>query len=705
MAGGVSRSWGKRGAHFAPIVAHSHSLPYTGFMAKHRAKAFPPAPPPQPSALTTRAEQVADAGPTLPPFATDPLDAYDMLKHDVYCRRKIVWDIYRSNEDAQSIKSAIVGALADSEIIITSTKPASQQTNADRDEAKRLMRVINNAMGRRGGALEFINGFVDGFLGCVTGAMVENVYDRNGDVVEIGIIDPMCTRPYYWDGFTYIYDIEGREVPVGYLEPKGITFRGRGGFYTSLPAGLYYQATYGALGRGAWIVGRPLAEENLQTLTLGTALNQFLRKSVYGLDAAQVMVMSFVDTPLFLEQVRQRKEALKNKPSNPDERGNVLVVTQNNPDKKAEIEMVNLRGVPEGVPLLDIMDMISAKTAKGFGVKASRTATLNDKARYAGSGSQAAQQESDEWGLATAKNSLLSYYQNYLLDGKPFTAKIMGTDDPKSYARAAYEQTVSQTASQLFQIYSNKPEVLEEFLVTRGVTPPSSVGAIAVTQSAMKATSDDEQVVDDSVELCAQDIGGLWLSFIQNDIPRVIDRYGVNEPELDDELRDISQLIIAQVIRCIRDAAGNIRDAYIRNLERQARDGLTNLIGRPQDWGENNRPLYPAHTEIMRFSPMLAVGTAGLADVQNRLVAFGKYVTAYANLSRQANWYALGQTNADQGVDWVRTVAESCPDCVAFEGHYSNMADLLERTNGRLPGSPALADKGHCKCYLAFTGG
>lgn len=256
-------------------------------MSKRHTKAYPPTPIQPVSQLQTDADQPAPPNPELAAFATDPLDAYDALKHDVYCRRELVWKIYRQNEDAQSLESALVGALADSEIIITSTKPPARQTEADRAEAKRLMAVINQAMGRRGGSLEFIKGFVGGFLGSITGSIPQIVYDRLGNVVEIGILDPMAPRPYWKEGETFYYGQDGEEGVARYLEPAGIWYRGTGGIYTSLPKGLYYQATYGALARGAWIVGRPLAEENLAILSLGTALQQFIRLNVLAKQVAQ----------------------------------------------------------------------------------------------------------------------------------------------------------------------------------------------------------------------------------------------------------------------------------------------------------------------------------------------------------------------------------------------------------------------------------
>lgn len=676
-------------------------------MSKRRTKAYPPAPPPQESRLLTNADALAEPNPTIPAFAVDPLDAYEELKHDVLCRRQLVWDIYRQNEDAQSIESAIVGALADSEIILNSTKPTSQQTSEDRAQARQMMQVINRAMGRRGGYLEFLKGFVAGFLGSVTGAFVPLVYDRFGDMAEIGIIDPMLTRPYFTDDQSQVYyDPSGTEHTARFLHPAGIWYRGQGGFFTSLPSTLYYQAVYGAYGRGAWIVGRPLAEENLQILTLGTALRQFIRKSIYGLDASQVLIMNFVDKEAFFAQIAQRKELLAKKgPKNPGDRGNVIAITQNNPDKGAEVKSVNMRGLPEGINMVEFLDLVAATTAKGFGLKASRLATIADKARYAGSGAQAAQQESDEWGRSIVQAALLSFFNNYLLADKPFVAKVVGTDDPKAYAKIAYDKEASQTVSQLTALAGDSPqrqEQLWEYLVQCGVMPPATVGAIAVTQSAVKAAGDPDEI-DKNTEACAQDLNALWAAFVANDLPEAVDAYGVDDRKLQDELQYISQLLIAQAIRCIRNAAGGVRDAYVRNLENQARLGLTNLVGRPQDWTETLRPMFPAYTAAMSISPLIAVGTATLADLQNQLLKFGRYVDDYANLSKQAAWYGLGK-GSSVPVNWVRTARESCPDCVNFEGPYPDFATLLQTTNGRLPGSPALADKGHCQCYLTFGG-
>lgn len=676
-------------------------------MSKRR-KEYPPHPAPLPSALLTDADQQAPPNPTVAPFAVDPLDAYDELKHDVYCRRQIVWDIYRSNEDAQSIESALVGALADSEIVITSTKPTAQQTEADRAEAKRLMQVINRAMGRRGGYLEFLKGFIAGFNGSVTGAFVQTVFDNLGEIVEIGIIDPMSPRPYYQDATGIYYDQSGNRQESWYMAPSGIWYKGSNGFYTTLPSGLYYQATYGSMGRGAFVVGRPLAEENLKWMALGTSITQFLAKSILGLDASQVLVMNFVDKEAFFSQLQQRKEALRQKRVAGESKGNVLAVTQNNPDKGAEIKTVNLRGLPEGIDILEAADLAAAKVAKGFGVKPSRTATLGDKSRYAGSGAQAAQQESDEWGFSIAKSAVLTFLNEYVIGDKPFVARIMGTDDPKSYSRVVYEGQVAQNVSQLAGLATtpDKQDQLWQYMVERGVMPTASIGAIAVTQTSAKAltgrkASDDPAQVDKNVEACSQDLNALWAGFVANDLPQAVDRFGIDDQKLRDELFYIAQLLIAQTIRCIRNAAGGVRDAYIRNLENQARIGINNLVGRPEDWTSTLRPRYPAYSEIINFSPLIAVGTATLADLQNRALRYGGYVDNYANLSKQANWYALGQTSTGR-VQWIRTAQESCPDCVAFEGIYNDMNELLARTGGRLPGSPALADQGHCKCYLQF---
>lgn len=664
-------------------------------------KAFPPTPPPPQSRLQSPADPLPEPPPIVAPHSVDPLAALEEVRDDPWCVQKIEWDITRASEECKTIVSALGNALLDSELICVSTKPKEQQTKQDRADAVRELKTINNAQGRAGGRDSFVRLFVDGFCCCRSGAKLTHVFDSFGNVIEMGTIDPICARPYYISGDTTYYNIDGTEFTSRVVLPSGIWYRGTSGMYTASPWPTYYQAIYRSHGRGAWIWGESLASENLQAMTLLTAMNQFVRLVQLGLDFSSVLLFNYIDHEKFFKRVEQVKDARKNKKKNPNDTGTTLVATQSNPDKEGSIRRVDLRGMPDGVDLPIFYEMQAAKLAKGFGVKASRTATLYDKARYAGSGDQAAMQESDEWGMTAVTTAYLCYVNDYLLRNKPFKVELVGNDDPKSRAKVAYELKVAQVASQLHQIFQAPDRVDEiyNYIAQRGVVGRESIGEVAVLQSSAKAMSSDPDEIDKSVEACAQDLNDLWYAFVDNDVPTLFTGNGVNEDRLNDELFYVASLLIAQAIRCVRSALGGTRDAYARDLERQVRDGLANLVGRPQDWTGVNQPLNPAYRVIRSYAVRIAVGSSTLADLQNALRGMGRYVDDYAAASRQANWYALGLANPGR-VRWVVTPGENSPECLAYQGIYDSMADLLARTSGKLPGSLNLDCHGHCKCYL-----
>jgi len=474
-----------------------------------------------------------------------------------------------------------------------------------------------------------------------------------------------------------------------------------------MPEGSYYQSVYNARGRGAFIVGECLATENLQSLTFGSLLSQFIRQVILGIEGSQIILSNNVDVygeEGVIAQMKRRKAARRLPNQNLDDIGNTLWFEQLSPDILADLKIFYLRGLPEGVPLIDIIDVYAMKLANGFGVKKSRVATLTSMLRYAGSGAQAAMQESDaEPGVALHTEMLLDFY-NFLIGSRPFKAIIVGTDDPKSYARAAHFKMVADAVAPLKGIFPI--EQIQKFTVELGAALPEAVGPLpdAPTQPeapVAKASTANPEVLEDGVDSCADNLQDIWLNFVKRDVPAMLADGFVTEEELNFELREIADAIYAQVRACIGDSAGGLRDVYIRNLERQARMGINNLISHPSTWTLAFSPKRPAYSIIREFETRIRMGTATLTELQHALRNLRQYVDDYANLSKSANWYALGVQSTGI-VDWVRTARESCTDCINYEGTYANFQALLTRTGGRLPGNPSLQDRGHCQCYLVF---
>jgi len=161
------------------------------------AKAFPQSPAPRKSALPTNADEIPTPPPNMPVMGIDPIRAYDEIKHDIYCARKMKWEFYHQNEDALSIESAIVGQLLNKDVVVVPDpqKKGGQTTRVDRDDARDFQMMLENALGRSGGRPSFVKQHVKAVNACDTGATIPIVW-RNGLAMEFGMIDPISTRPY-----------------------------------------------------------------------------------------------------------------------------------------------------------------------------------------------------------------------------------------------------------------------------------------------------------------------------------------------------------------------------------------------------------------------------------------------------------------------------------------------------------------------------
>ena len=657
---------------------------------------------PKISELTTSPDVQTPPLPELPAFAVDPVDTYLRIKHNVYCRRQVVWDAFEACADAHAIANAVAGLMISHEIVIIPT--TANPDDSDRRAARQAMNVLHNALGTQGGLINLIHSFVDAYWGSVTGWFPEFVKDRRGDIVEIGVIDPIKPHPFYEIGPRLYYDAVGVKKEIGEVQAAGVWWID-GTISTMLRKGFYAQVTQKAYGRGGFLVGRPVCEDGLTVLVESAAFDEYIRRSLMGLDSAQVLVLRGINVNAFLEQMAARKQARLRRSLNPEDQGNVLIVTARSPTDDPIVKSTTLRAVPEGVDVLQLKAMYQHRLASQFGVRAWRVDPDIESGRF-GNATQAAQQDANESGRLEVEAAFLNFLNNTYLADKPLRALWVGADDPTNYVRAQFGATVAQTISQLSKVFDG--EVLKKYAVDMGLLSPSMIGSVVVTSAEGTVPVASKEItpeMDQAMESCQAELAALFNAWLVEDVDDFVDELGINQSLLADSLDDLAALLIAAALACLKKKtdAKTRKSIWYLALVQVIRDGIANLIGSPRVWVDNGHlPLYPLYSVIMDFSPRLLAGLATIEDLKNKIATFKYDVEKYGRMSNAAGWLDQGLKSTGL-VRWIRTVFESCDDCVAFEGSYDSFNDLLARTGGILPQDVRLQDRGACRCYLEFS--
>ena len=101
----------------------------------------------------------------------------------------------------------------------------------------------------------------------------------------------------------------------------------------------------------------------------------------------------------------------------------------------------------------------------------------------------------------------------------------------------------------------------------------------------------------------------------------------------------------------------------------------------------------------------LVVGS-GVAALRGILATMDGRVSQYANPFWSIYNQVHGLTADEEGksVTWVKEpLAKHCRDCDEWgDRTYPSYSDMLAETGGLHPGSPALEDRGNCRCVLEF---
>jgi len=661
-------------------------------------------------------------------MGTDPVEEYNK-ETNFFVRRQLVWSTYKRCTATAALAHSAASEIAAQEIMITPTEANPSATTIMR--AKYAIDLINSAMNRPGGIVDFIVNIVDGYWGSKTGAFILTPRDVHGNILSLGIIPPMLPRPYYgWDNNTPVLSPSMSSAVIA----DGIWFSElslTGGSYYTLPFDSYWQLCYGSYAYGAWQDGEPIAEKQLSNIVTHIVLSDYVRRTITCTDDAQVVLWNNVDAVALQKRSTEQKllayRRRQNLPVNPEDEGTRLHVTERDPDRPADVKAVNLRAFPDGFDPEMQMNNFEQRIALGFGLHPRRIAGDVQKERF-GNASQAAMLNSDEPGIKVLKSVIQYFINSVLLDGVPLRAEFNSRSSPENYAIVQRDQVVSQVISQLGDKIT--PEMAQAYLVRNGVLTPSDIGIDSLRASdgvplgmgwislrdrfghlltynnVLELAATTKKAVDPLLEPCAQKAIERWTEWTVNELPTVIEPTGVSYYGLRQEVDDITIEVYHDLIQCSKSKGGRSNDSRVRTIYDAFMAFFYNMFGSPGlRRFSDQKPKSNMFDELWAVS--LLFYTIGAAEAGKRMQTIATRYTSvlsrYANATRAVVYMSEGLKNMSAPVTWVLGVTENhCNMCPQFAGHYPSFEEMIRHTGGLLPGDVRLTCSGNCKCRLEY---
>jgi len=442
------------------------------------------------SGLRSSADQESQPLPPLPALGMDRLARYEKLRGDLFCRRQAVWDIAEACSSAAWVASSMAYTLSRQEVRVLPTNP--NPSRADWREASRQQAMLYAAMGRRDGLDDFTYHFVKGLSWSVTGAVPELVFDERGDVVEIGMVDPLSIRPYHEVEGKIYYDIHNDAHEVNEFTAAGI-WSAAGGLITYYPESTYAQIVRGAYGRGAFLSGRPAAEDVMLEMATFTDLETYLSRVLSGTDAGTIVMVQGVNGQQLQKQMAAQKSARMRGRQNPEEQGSLILLYSMSPDAKVDLKSANLRSVPEGLDLLKFRSALEDSIAAAFGVKPDRSGGDRDSNRMFGNARKQSLMDANEPGLQYVAQRFTNFITNVVFWNKRLRAEYVGFDNPSNHARIAYDMQVSQVVSQLGDTLTRDEK--RQYLIRRGVMSESDLAPRQIADEGTKTYDETDELL------------------------------------------------------------------------------------------------------------------------------------------------------------------------------------------------------------------
>lgn len=705
-------------------------------MAKRRAvvptKSAPPAPiitPTNPDASRQERFYI--------PLEIDPVEQF-RKQTDLFVQREILWNLYRHCPSMRTIAHSIASDISSQEVVVTPIQknPAASTIL----QAKRAIDLVNNAMNRPGGVIDFVINLVDGYWGSKTGTFILTPRDMHGNILSIGVLPPNLPRPYYgYDNDAPVFFMNNQRpilaIGIWFVEPSIM-----GGNYFVLPADHYFQVCYGSVGYGAFQDGEPIAEQQISAIVTDIVLSDYYRKSLMATDDAQILLLENVDTKEFKAKSDQNKEVQARRrqglPVNPEDEGNRLVVTSRDLDKPAKISTVNLRTFPEGFNPEEELTRLDQRLALAVGVHPRRAAADIQKERF-GNAAQASMLNTDEPGLREIKTLIKTFMSSVLLSGLPLRAEFVPRGTPENYWMVDRDVKLAQVVSQVKDVLPN--EILQKYLVDQGMIDPGDIGMESIRSEdgtpvstgwvtlrdrighllTYEAVSTYPLLVpfppfigtkaaDPEFVPCADAAVARWNEWIRDDLPSTVTRQNgvpaISYYGLKQEVDDITVEVYHDLIQCAKKHGGRSSDPRVRNILDAFKAFFYNVMGSPaiRQYSENN-PHNNLFDALWGLAGRIAAGTATIATMQAEATRFTKAIRRYANSTRAAT-YMVDGLKSTGAVDWVLGETEHhCNMCPAFARHYDSFDELITHTGGLLPGDVRLTCSGNCLCHLEFA--
>lgn len=674
-------------------------------------------------------------------LAIDPVEEYHR-QTDLFVRREIVWNLYRRCSAVRTISNSVASEIAAQEMVITPTEANPSATTILL--AKRGIDLVNNAMNRPGGVVDFIVNLIDSYWGSKTGAFILTPRDSHGNILALGILPPNIPRPFY--GYTADGSPDFFSNSQNLNLADGIWFIERslvGANYFALPADQYFQLCYGSLGYGAFQDGEPVAEQQLSPIVTHIALSDYMRKTTMATDTSQIILLNNVDTKEFIAKSNLNKElAMKRRngiPINPEDEGNRMVATARDLDKPASITIANLHAFPADFDPEAKIVAYEQRIALGFGVHPRRAAADIQKERF-GNAAQASMLNTDEPGVKVIKSMIQYFIGSVLLSGVPVRAEFLARNTPENYWAIDRDAKAANVVAQLGANIT--PEMAQSYLVRQGVLEPRDINQTSIraedgvpvargwvtlrdrighiltydsvnlldmpTQSSY-VTSSQKSVVASEFQPCADAAIARYEEWIRNELPTtVVEQNGSKSLSyygLRQEVDDIAVEVYHDLVQCAKRNGAKSSDSRVRDILDNFRSYFYNLFGSPalQQFADKH-PKTNLFNDLWFLSGALALGTSDIADMQSQAAKYVPILSRYANATRAAVYMAAGLAfKGTGGVDWVLGEVENhCGMCPAFARHYDSFAEMISHTGGLLPGDVRLQCSGNCKCHLDF---
>lgn len=694
------------------------------------------------------------------PFGSDPYENF-LRETDLFARRQIIYSLWERCTATAAITASIAGELASSEIYIipTETNPSATTLLL----AKRYIDVINQAMNRPGGIVDFMTNFVSGYWASKTGAFIATPRDERGNIVGLSIINPMLPRPYF--GWTPVNPMqpEGPQVPrldpftvpriseydTGMYLAEGIWYTDGGLVsrnYYALPweAGHYWQACYNSLGYGAFQEGKPPAEYALPDIVSHIAINDYIRRTMLCTDDSQVILWENVDESRVITKGKQLKEVISRRKSgkkiDPSDEGVRLHVWAKDPDKKANVSAVNLRAFPQDFHPTDQLKYNAEMIALSIGVNPHRAAPDTQRERF-GNAAQAAMLIADEPGLKAIKTVAQTFFTSVVMAGLPLRSEFQSMATAENYAIVMRDVQAAQVIAQAAD--GMTPEQKTNYLLRRGVLIPSDAGQPYIRTGDSTAIGNPDtpgtpmtfgylslrdakgrsltyeraaeiitrprypaivhssaKKADAQFDDCVGNILGLWESWITDDLPTVVDKAGLSRHGLVHEVDGITTEVLNAILKCAKSNGARSNDVRFRGLIDEMRMGFYNLMGSPELSHANVQPKNNLFDELWATAGKVLIGTASISTLQAIASTFTHDVARYLNSARCLVYFAQ-YAGTDVPLEWeLGQTEQHCFMCPTFARTYKNFAELWSHTGGLLPGDIRLQCHGNCLCTL-----